>query len=123
LETASISLNYEKIHKYLGYSTILLVGMAAITSSNESLHYASAYTATGTALATCFTGYYEYRDRFDLDEGLFADDNLHIILGTLGTLGVATAIAIADSGEEKSHAGIGITGGTSMLISVIVIKW
>ena len=121
--TASMGLDFEKAHKYLGYTTILLAGIAAITSSNKSLHYGAAYTATGTALATCFTGYYEYRDRFDLEEGLFSDDNLHIILGALGTLGIATAVAIADSDGENGHAGPGIAGGTAMLISVIVIKW
>jgi hypothetical protein len=122
-ETGAADFDFEKAHKYLGYSTILMAGLAAITSSNKSLHYGAAYTATGTALATCFTGYYEYRDRFDLEEGFFAEDNVHIMLGALGTIAIATAVAIADSGEEKSHAGMGITGGSAMVISVIVIKW
>ncbi len=123
LETGSTGVNFGKVHKYLGYSTILLAGVAAVTSSTKSLHYGAAYATTGTALATCFTGYYEYRDRFDLGNGFLDEDNLHILLGTLGTLGVATAVAIADSGENKSHAGIGITGGASMMASIIVIKW
>ncbi len=123
LEPGSAGVNFGKVHKYLGFSTILLAGVAAVTSSTKSLHYGAAYATTGAALATCFTGYYEYRDRFDLGNGLLDEDNLHILLGTLGTLGVATAVAIADSGENKSHAGIGITGGASMMVSVIVIKW
>jgi len=123
LAPASIKADFGKVHKYLGYSTILLAGVAAVTSSTKSLHYGAAYATTGTALATCFTGYYEYRDRFDLGNGFLDEDNLHILLGTLGTLGVATAVAIADSGENNSHAGIGIAGGASMMVSIIVIKW
>ena len=123
LETGRAGVDFGKVHKYLGYSTILLAGVAAVTSSTKSLHYGAAYATTGTALATCFTGYYEYRDRFDLENGFLDEDNLHILLGTLGTLGVATAVAIADSGDNNSHAGIGITGGASMMVSIIVIKW
>jgi len=123
LETGGAGVDFGKVHKYLGYSTILLAGVAAVTSSTKSLHYGAAYATTGTALATCFTGYYEYRDRFDLENGFLDEDNLHILLGTLGTLGVATAVAIADSGENNSHAGIGIAGGASMMVSIIVIKW
>ncbi len=116
-------LDFGSLHKYLGYSTLLLAGIAAVSSSNRSVHYGSAYAATGTALATCWTGYIEYSDRFDLDEGVLSEDNLHIILGVLGTIGFATAVAIADSGEGSSHSGIGGASATSMLISVIVIKW
>ena len=116
-------LDFGSMHKYLGFSTLLLAGIAAVSSSNRSVHYGSAYAATGTALATCWTGYIEYSDRFDLDEGVLSEDNLHIILGVLGTIGFATAVAIADSGEGSSHSGIGGASAASMLISVIVIKW
>lgn len=123
LKSPSAGIDFGKVHKYLGYTTIALAGLAAITSSNEDLHYGAAYSATGAALATCVTGLYEYRDRFDLENGILDEDNLHILMGTLGTVAIATAVAVADSGEEKSHAGIGVTGGVSMLVSVIVIKW
>lgn len=59
--------NFRKLHKYLGYSTIFLAGVAAFSSSNRSLHYGSASAVTGTALATCLTGYIEYRHLFNLD--------------------------------------------------------
>ena len=121
--TSDAGFNYGRLHKYLGYSTLILAGAAAVSSSHRSVHYGFAYTATGTALATCLTGYSKYGDRFNLDDGFFSEDNLHIMLGVLGTLGFATAVAIADSGEETSHGGIGRTGAASMVISVIVIKW
>jgi len=53
---------------------------------NISRYVPQPYTATGAALATCLTGYSEYGDRFNLDDGLFSEDNLHIMLGVLGTL-------------------------------------
>ena len=115
--------DYGVLHRYLGYSTLLLAGVAAVTSSNKSVHYGAAYAATGAAVATCATGFVEYGERYDLEEGLLSSDNLHINLGIIGTVAFATAVAIADSGKESSHAGIGITGGTAMLLSVVVIKW
>jgi len=96
--------------------------MAAVSGSYRSLHYGSAYAATGTALATCLTGYMEYGDRFDLEEGLLSEDNLHIILGVLGTIGLVTAVAIEGS-SQSSHSAVGGAGGASMLLSVITIKW
>jgi len=121
--TSDAGFNYGRLHKYLGYSTLVLAGIAAVSSSRRSVHYGFAYAATGTALASCLTGYSEYGDRFNLDDGLFSEDNLHIMLGVIGTLGFATAVAIADSGKETSHSGIGRTSAASMVISVIVIKW
>ncbi len=122
-ETDYSGTDYGVLHRYLGYSTLLLAGIAAVTSSNKSAHYGAAYAATCAAVATCATGIAEYGERYDLEEGLLSSDNLHINLGIIGTVAFATAVTIADSGKESSHAGIGITGGTAMLLSVIVIKW
>ncbi len=118
----SVWSDYEKLHKYFGIATIALAGVAAVSSSNKSLHYGSAYAATGTALLTCWTGHVEYPERFDIEEGLFARDNLHILLGAIGTVAIATAVATADSGKESSHEGLGVAGGSLMVASVVVIK-
>ena len=112
-----------RLHKYLGYSTLFLAGIAAVSSSEPSVHHSFAYTAAGTALATCVTGYIKYSNRFNLDKGLFSEDNLHIMLGVLGTLGITAAIAFEASGMEGSHSGIGVIGASSMIIGVITIKW
>lgn len=114
--------DFGRLHKYLGYGTVLLAGMAAVSGSYRSLHYGSAYAATGTGLAACLTGYMEYGDRFDLEDGLFSEDNLHIMLGVLGTIGLITAVAIEGT-SQSSHSGIGGAGGASMLLSVITIRW
>ncbi|MDY6988252.1 MAG: hypothetical protein SWQ30_09365 [Thermodesulfobacteriota bacterium] len=114
--------SFGRLHKYLGYGTVLLAGIAAVSSGSRSVHYGAAYAATGTALATCLTGYIEYSDRFNLEDGLLSGDNAHIMLGVLGTIGVATAVTIADS-SESSHKHPGGAGGVSILLSVVSIKW
>lgn len=116
-------LDLRRLHKYSGYGTLLLAGMAAVSSSNRSMHYGCAYSAAGAALVTCLTGYLEYRNIFNMGRGLFADENIHIILGVVGTIGLAASVAMADSGEETSHSSIGGAGAASMLISVVVIRW
>ncbi|MDY6951369.1 MAG: hypothetical protein SWE60_07655 [Thermodesulfobacteriota bacterium] len=114
--------DFGRLHKYLGYGTVLLAGIAAVSSGSRSAHYGAAYAATGTALATCLTGYMEYSDRFNLEDGLLSGDNAHIMLGVIGTIGIATAVTIADS-SESSHKHPGGAGGVSMLLSVVTIRW
>ena len=111
------------IHKYLGYSTLLLAGVAAMSSSYESIHHGTAYAATGAALATCITGLWEHGDRFYLEGGLFTSDNIHISLSVLGALTMAAGVALSDDGKEQSHAGIASAGAAAMFLGVIVIKW
>lgn len=113
----------ENLHKYLGFGAVLLGAIAGPTQSEKDLHYASAYSATGLAIAACLTGYWEHGYRFDLSNGLFDKDNLHIILGTIGTVALIAAVASADSGESGSHGGIGIGGTASMAVSIITIRW
>jgi hypothetical protein len=113
----------EKWHKYFGYGTILMAGLTAISSSNESFHEATAYLTAGGAVSSVVTGYLAHSSRFDMKNGLFADDNLHIILGTLGAAILTTAVITADGGDESSHSGMGITGGALMTLGLIKIKW
>ena len=115
--------NYKKAHKYLGYSTVILAGAAAVSSSNRSIHYGTAYAASGAALFTCLTGYIAYRNYIKLSNGLFSGVNSHVSLGVLGTIGFTTAVIMADSGNKASHASIGGSSAASMLISLVVIKW
>lgn len=122
LNQSSSGADYGKLHRYFGFATIALAGVAAVTSSNKSVHYGAAYAATSAALLTCWTGYEEYSDRFDLDEGLLSQDNLHILLGVIGTVAIVTSVATADSGDESSHAGMGVAGGSMMLISVALFQ-
>jgi hypothetical protein len=87
------------------------------------LHYGFAYSAAGAALITCVTGFLGYGNIFSLDRGLMADENIHVVLGVAGTIGLFASVAMADSGWESSHSGVGGAGAGSMLISVVVMRW
>ena len=97
--------------------------MTAVSSSNEDVHWGAAYGTVGVAALTLTTGYIAHGDRFTLEDGLFTQDNNHIILGTIGAIGCMTAVAIADSEGGGGHAGAGIFGGAAMAISIVTIRW
>lgn len=120
---ADDSLPLDKTHKYLGFGTIALAGATAATNSDEDTHEALAYATAACAVSTVLTGYLEHRDRFDLSDGLFSKENVHIITGTIGAAVLTTAVVIADDGKESSHSGLGITGGVLMTLAIIDIKW
>lgn len=113
----------ERWHKYLGYGTVLMAGVTAVSHSDEDFHESAAYVTAAGALSTLLTGYLAHSSRFDTEEGLLSKDNLHIVLGTLGAVILTTAVAIADDGDESSHSGLGVAGGVLMTLGVIDIKW
>jgi hypothetical protein len=116
-------LDAEKLHKYLGYASVLLAGMTAVSGSHKEAHYAAAYSTIAASVATLTTGYMAYGDRFSFEDGIFTEDNNHIILGTIGALGCIAAVALADSSGGNSHDNIGVVAGGAMVLSVITIKW
>lgn len=113
----------EKWHKYLGYGTVLMAGLTAVTSSEEDFHKAAANVTAVGALSTLITGYLAHGHRFDTDQGLLSKDNLHITLGALGAVILTTAVVIADGGERSGHSGLGVAGGVLMTVGVVNIKW
>lgn len=113
----------ERWHKYLGYGTVLMAGVTAVSHSDEDFHEGAAYVTAAGALSTLLTGYLAHGERFDTEAGLLSRDNLHIALGTLGAVLLTTAVAISDDGEEGSHSTLGVTGGVLMALGVIDIKW
>lgn len=115
--------DYREFHKYLGYSAVILAGLAAVTSSSKSVHYGAAYGSALAAAGTLTTGFMEYGDRYNHEDGLFARDNAHILLGTIGAVACIAAVVMADSGGGGGHAGAGIVGGSAMALSVVTIKW
>jgi hypothetical protein len=114
------SLDMGFLHKYLGYGTLLLAGVAAATGSDSSTHHYSALGSATLGVMTLATGYYEYGDMFDIDEG-FSKYNLHIALGTLGAIGFATEAIIAST--DSGHGGLGIGSAAVMGAAFIVILW
>ena len=109
------------IHRYLGYATIAVAATAALTgSASHSVHRGAAYTATFLGTATCVTGFMEYRDIIDFRQP-FSRLSSHAILGTIGTIGFAAAVAVAEG--DSSHSGIGVGGASAMALSVIRIHF
>ncbi len=117
---ANTSLDMGFLHKYLGYGTLFLAGVAGLTGSESSAHHYSALGAATLGVMTLASGYYEYGDMFELDEG-FSTYNLHIALGTLGAIGFVTEAIIAGTGS--SHGGLGIGSAAIMGAALIVIVW
>jgi len=108
------------MHKILAYGTLVLAGVTGVTGSDSSLHHNSALGATALGLMTLGTGYYEYGDMFEMDEG-FSQYNLHIALGTMGALGFAAEAIIASS--DSGHGGLGIASAIAMGGATVIIYW
>lgn len=106
-------------HKYLGWTTI---GMMGITISTGFIipdrgHCALAGISTGFAIATCVDGIYEYGGLISITDGDWRY-NTHALLGTLATAGFITSLALADG---ESHVATGIASGTAFTIALVVI--
>ena len=113
-------LNVGFLHKIFAYGTLALAGVAGLTGSDDAIHHNSALGATALGLMTLGTGYYEYGDMFEMDEGL-SQYNIHIALGTIGALGFATEAIIAST--DSGHGGIGIASAIAMAGATVVIYW
>ena len=119
----STGFGMRKAHKYLGYGTLILAGVAAFSGSESDLHCVAAHASAGAAAATCATGFMKYRRRWNPGRGLFNDDNSHIMLGVVGGIGMVVSVITADSDSGPGHAGVGAAGGALMAVSVILLKW
>lgn len=108
------------LHKIFAYGTLALAGVAGLTGSDDAIHHNSAIGATALGLMTVATGYYEYGDMFEMDEG-FSGTNMHIALGTIGALGFATEAIIAST--DSGHGGIGIASAIAMAGATVIVYW
>ena len=115
------SLSTIRAHKYLGYGTLILAGLAAATSSSHELHRATSYAATWLAGATCATGFAGYHRLIDFSDGFSVHDT-HALLGALGTAALVTTVILAESDGDDGHGGIGAASGAALGISVLAVK-
>lgn len=105
-----------KIHQYLGISTLALIALTAISPKEEDGPHEYAGTlAAATAAATVTSGLITHWEDFHLRDGLMEPDNLHMILGTVGAIAMAAAIAEA---PESGHPTLGVAGGLAMGVAV-----
>lgn len=126
----------DKLHQYMGWTTLALVAGAALTAS-EGCEGAACATAnaqprqtTGThasfgkaaafmAAATVTSGLIDHWDDFHMEDGFTDPDNLHAMLGTAGALMMMYAVnKSANSKVPVSHGGIAELGGVAMAVAV-----
>ena len=125
------------VHKYMGLSTIALVGLTMLTVPGDSCeqncppvsqqpprprhgpHSNFARAAAFMAAATVTTGLLTHWDDFHLEDGWTDPDNLHVMLGTAGALLMMYAVdKSAKSSVPVSHAGIAELGGAAMAVAI-----
>lgn len=109
-----------KAHQYMGLGALALVALAAISPKEEnSAHEYFAVSATVLAAGAATTGFIYHWDDFHFRDGFTDPDNLHMMLGFLGTLAMVAAVSEA---PEAGHSGPGIIGGVAMATAV-KITW
>ncbi len=119
------------IHEYLGLASLAMGGIAAVSAPEtydpyllDSVHYKAAKLSWQLGAAAVATGLYSHWDDFYIEDGLLDRDNLHAILGFMGTLGYYLAVSSAVDEYNKQgyptseHASKGIFGGASMLLAI-----
>ena len=108
--------NGNKMHKYFGIGALAMVGLAIIAPKEEDgLHEYAAKSAALLGGAAATSGLIYHWDDFHFEDGMSDPDNLHFLLGTLGTIGMFYAAA---KGPEVPHAAVGALAGISMGIAV-----
>mgnify|MGYP006283905485 FL=1 len=117
----SASFSTMTAHKYLGYSTLALTALAAVSNSSHEIHRAASYGAAWLAGATCATGFAGYGNVIDLSEGISTHDT-HAVFGILGTAALVATLVIAEADNDSGHGGIGGASAAALGISVIAVK-
>ena len=109
-----------KAHQYMGLGALALVALAAVSPKEEdSAHEYFAVSATALAAGAATTGFIYHWDDFHFADGFTDPDNLHMMLGLLGTIAMVAAVSEA---PEAGHSGPGILGGVAMGAAV-KITW
>lgn len=120
-ETGTTSFSTMSAHKYLGYGTLSLAALAAISNSSHEIHRAASYAAAWLAGATCATGFAGYGNVIDLADGI-SINNVHAVAGTLGTAAFVATLILAEADKDSGHGTIGAASTAAIGISVLTVK-
>jgi len=105
-----------KAHQYMGLGALALVALAAVSPKEEGgAHEYFAKGATVLAAGAATTGFIYHWEDFHLKDGFTDPDNMHMMLGLLGTLAMVAAVSKA---PEGGHGGAGLLGGVAMGVAV-----
>jgi hypothetical protein len=127
----------DKLHQYLGLTTIALVGLTALTApgsgcegncppptqqqprQTNGTHAKLGEAAAAMAAATVTSGLITHWNDFHLEDGFTDPDNMHAMLGGAGALLMMYAVnKSANSSVPTSHAGMAELGGVLMAVAV-----
>lgn len=129
-------LSGDKLHQYMGFTTLALVGLAAVTAPGEGCevncaavaqqprktngtHAQLAKAAAAMAAFTVTSGLISHWNDFHMEDGFTDPDNLHVMLGTAGALLMMYAVNKSmNSTTPVSHAGMAELGGVAMAVAV-----
>lgn len=130
-------LTFDKLHQYMGFTTLALVAATAFSAPGEGCegaacanqpvqprqvngtHAKLAKAAAAMAAFTVTSGLITHWDDFHMEDGFSDPDNLHAMLGTAGALLMMYAVnKSANSTTPTSHAGIAELGGVAMAVAV-----
>jgi len=109
---------WNKSHMYLGMGSLGLAALAVLspkTEGNDTPHHLFATGAAYLGVGAVATGLVFHLDDIDLSKGFKDPDNLHLLLGVIGTLGYILAV---DGAPDSMHATYGSIGIASMLFAV-----
>lgn len=118
------------LHMYLGLASLAMGGLAAISAPSDqtdllnTVHYKAAKASWQLGAAAVASGFYSHWDDFHVEDGILDRDNLHVLLGLLGTLGYYLAVqgAVSDYNSQrlvtKDHVSKGIFGGAAMTVAI-----
>ena len=120
-DTDTTSFSTMSAHKYLGYGTVALAALAAVTNSSHEIHRAASYAATWLAGATCATGFAGYGNVINLTDGISTDD-FHAVAGIVGTAAFVATLILAEADKDSGHGGIGAASAAALGISVVAVK-
>ncbi len=109
-------LTLNNTHKYLGIGSLVLATATVFVEKDYGgLHESLAEGAAALGVAAVATGLTFHYEDLKFSNGLRDPDNLHALLGILGTLGYLIAV---DEGGDGTHATAGILGAASMFYAI-----
>lgn len=122
-EEDAASFNLGPTHKYIGYATLVAALLTGVSKSSHKFHCRAAKGTAALAGATVVTGFVNYGYPAFRKSNLMSERMMHSVLGTVGMLGCAASVYLAENDGFSSHGGLGVAGAVLMTGSVVRLYW